>query len=103
MKKSIAAVFALGILAALPAHAQAAAGKLAISKEAASAIVKVDWDDWHNRWRSHRRWGSEGGWGEHDRWRSHRRWGSEGGWGGGWGEHNRWRSHNRWGSGGYWR
>ena len=76
MKRSIAAVFALGLFAALPAQAHTAAGSLALSQADASAAVKADWDDWHNRWRSHRRWGPEGGWGEHNRWRSHNRWGS---------------------------
>ena len=99
MKKIIGALFALGVLAALPAQAHTTSGA-SLSVKPGSAVIKVDWDDWHNRWRSHRRWGSDHGWGEHERWRSHRRWGSEGGWG----EHNRWRSHHRWGSDrGYWR
>ncbi len=112
MKKTLGAIFALGILAALPASAQAGAVKPALATEAASAIVKVDWDDYHGRWRSHNRYGSGGfGYGhrsEHYRWRSHRRYGSGGfGYGDrdrdgrGSGGHDRHRSHHRHGSGGF--
>jgi hypothetical protein len=69
-------------------------------------VTKVYDDDWHNRWRSHRRhashedrehnWGYHWGW-EHNRWRSHNRHGSEGHDGYGY-DHNRWRSHRRHGS-----
>jgi hypothetical protein len=38
----------------------------------------------------------------HNRYRSHGRWGSRGGHGGGWGWHSRQRSHWRWGSRGRW-
>ena len=102
MKKTAGAIFALGILTVLPAHAYTATGMLAPLQRSSSAAIKADWDDyhWHNRWRSHYRWGSNGGgWGWHNRWRSHYRWGS---YGGGWGWHNRWRSHYRWGSGHGW-
>jgi hypothetical protein len=90
--------FALGILTALQAQAQPAGG-LALKTSVVDGITKVDWDDWHNRWRSHYRWGSRGEWGAggggwHNRWRSHWRWGSRGEWGGG--GHYRWGSGNRW-------
>jgi hypothetical protein len=47
MKKTASAIFALGIFAALPAHAQTQAGTSAVGKLASSAVVKADWDDWH--------------------------------------------------------
>ncbi len=116
MKKTLAAIFALGILAALPADAQAGAVRPTLGTEAASAIVKVEWDDYHGRYRSHNRHGSssggfgygerEGGYGGHYRWRSHNRHGSSSG-GFGYGErdrdggHERHRSHHRYGSGGF--
>jgi hypothetical protein len=44
---------------------------LKVEAGTSSSVQKVDW---HNRWRSHHRWGSGRGW--HNRWRSHHRWGS---------------------------
>jgi hypothetical protein len=58
----------------------------------ASPVVKVHcWDDCHEAWRSHWRYGSEHTW--HNRWRSHYRYGSFDGY-----DHERWYSHNRLGS-----
>jgi|GEM_PF-3837170 len=73
---SIAALAAAGFLAVSSANATPAsidAGSVAQSSK--SDVQNVWWHGgWHNRWRSHHRWGSHGGW--HNRWRSHHRWGS---------------------------
>jgi hypothetical protein len=105
----VAGLLLLSPLLAAPAGA-APAGPLNGGGNAAvtaSPVVKIhdDDDDYHGRWRSHRRWGSEGchsrRWSHcrrgsyrdwHSSWRSHNRWGSEGYW------HSRWRSHRRWDS-----
>jgi hypothetical protein len=90
-------MLSLALLTVAPQAAQAAsAGAPAQTSGEASApghVTKVDYDDWHSRWRSHSRRGSHEDWehGWHGRWASHNRWGSEY-------SHNRWRSHNRHGS-----
>jgi hypothetical protein len=94
MRKMIFTLFAamLAVAAFAGFQTSAKAGSLPVAPQASqeSILQPVYDDDWHNRWRSHRRWGSAGDW--HNRWRSHHRWGSQGDW------HNRWRSHHRWGS-----
>lgn len=102
MKKTLGVIFALGILAVLPASAGAAPLMPPLGAETASAAVQVEWD-YHGRWRSHSRYGSsESGHSyAHYRWRSHRRYGSDGygyRYGGG---HRRRYSHKRYGSGGF--
>lgn len=77
-----------GSASAIPAGAPAPI----VSSASTDGYVTKVYDDEHNRWRSHRRHGSEQSH-EHGRWSSHRRWGSEY-------EHNRWRSHSRHGSDG---
>ena len=79
MKKfALAIAIASGALFAVSAQAAPLASNTAAVEQVTqdSAVTKV----WHNRGRSHWRWGSRGGWG------------------GGWGWHNRHRSHWRWGS-----
>lgn len=102
MKSIIGAAFFALVVAVTPATAAPLANTRVFAQAGAGQTQLVDWDDWHNRWRSHHRWGSHGewggGWDGHNRWRSHHRWGSHREWGGGWGEHHRWRSHYRWGS-----
>ncbi len=100
MKKTLGAIFALGILAVLPASAGAAPLMPPLGAETASAAVQVEWD-YHGRWRSHSRYGSRGSGRSyaHYRWRSHRRYGSDG-YGSDGGHHRRY-SHRRYGSGGF--
>lgn len=78
MKYALALMLALGALFGVSAQAATVSEPATIQSEVATkgAVQKVYW---HNRWRSHHRWGSRG-------------------WGWGWGWHNRWRSHYRWGS-----
>ncbi len=92
MKKYMLAI-AVAFAALFGLSAQAA--PLSPNTAAVQGLVTQDATvvQWHNRRRSHWRWGSRGGWGWHNRRRSHWRWGSRGGWG-----HNRYRSHSRWGS-----
>jgi hypothetical protein len=94
MRKMFFALFTVMLAVAAFAGFQtsAKAGPVPAAPQASqeSILQRADWDDWHNRWRSHRRRGSSGDW--HSRWRSHHRWGSSRDW------HNRWRSHRRWGS-----
>lgn len=99
MKKYVLAIaIASGALFGLSAQAAPlATGPAGLQNQVTSDAVKVfHCRNWSGGWGC-----GGGGWG-HNRWGSHRRWGS-GGWGGGWGGHRRWWSHRRWGSGGYWR
>jgi len=102
MRHTIAAALTILVGVGTSANAAPLPNAKHLAETAASATKLVDWDDWHNRWRSHYRWGSHRAWGEgegwHHRWHNHYRWGSHGEWGGSEGWHQRWRSHYRWGS-----
>jgi hypothetical protein len=91
----IACLSALGLCFVSFAAAQPLNGPAIASAIAPASIIAVgcESDCWHDRWRSHHRWGSYHQEHWHDRWRSHFRWGSYGGYG-----HSRWGSHYRWGS-----
>ncbi|MGA7327503.1 MAG: hypothetical protein WBX25_24190 [Rhodomicrobium sp.] len=73
MRKIVVSLFALGVMAALPAHAKEPPAA------PANAIVKADWDDWHGGWRDHywgRHYWRRHVYRDHDdwRWRRYHRW-----------------------------
>lgn len=98
MKKTFLAVavalFALGGMSVQAAPVSQQTGIINQAASAAESVENVQYGYGHQRWRSHRRWGSRRPEDDHNRWRSHRRRGSDGGYD----SHNRRRSHYRWGS-----
>jgi hypothetical protein len=101
MMKMWGAAVALGVVMALPAHAELAGGGARVAgSQAGSAVIKADVDDYYDAQKSrdqynHFRAGSDGGSGYRDpngyggQYQSHSRWESSGGWRG----HYRWGSH----------
>ena len=63
MKSIIGAAFFALAVAGTPATAAPLANTRVFAQAGAGQTQLVDWDDWHNRWRSHHRWGSHGEWG----------------------------------------
>jgi hypothetical protein len=70
----IATVVAAGIGLAGTAGATAAPINAIVIKDIAALSDSATQVGWHNRWRSHWRWGSRGGGRCHVRWRSWWRW-----------------------------